>query len=61
MIELLDGSDTDGGLTVGAAYDVWFVAEDLEGNLQATPLMVSSAPGVAVDQFTSGGSTWLSF
>ena len=54
----LSGSDYVGGLTVGTTYDVYFVAEDIKGNLQAAPQLVSSAPEIAVDQFATGGFTW---
>ena len=54
----IDGSVNIGGLTVGVTYDVYFVAQDLAGNLQASPQLVSSAPAAAVDQFASGGFTW---
>ena len=54
----VDGSDIVGGLTVGTTYDVYFAAEDLEGNLQAAPQLVTSAPAAAVDQFATGAFTW---
>jgi hypothetical protein len=52
------GNDAVGGLTIGATYDVWFVAEDLVGNLQAAPTSVSSAPVAPVSQFATGAFAW---
>jgi autotransporter-associated beta strand protein len=54
----VSGSDYVGGLIVGTTYDVYFAAEDLEGNLQVSPQLVSSAPAAAVDQFVTGGFIW---
>jgi autotransporter-associated beta strand protein len=54
----VSGGAAVNGLTVGTTYDVYFVAEDLKGNLQASPQLVSSAPVAAVDQFVTGGFSW---
>lgn len=53
-----NGSATIAGLTIGATHDVWFVAEDLEGNLQAAPTSVISTPVGPVSQFATGGFAW---
>ncbi len=52
------GTKTIAGLTIGATHDVWFVAEDLEGNLQAAPTSIVSAPVAPVSQFATGGFAW---
>jgi autotransporter-associated beta strand protein len=54
----ISGTKTIAGLTIGATYDVWFVAEDLLGNLQAAPASVASAPAAPVSQFVTGGFAW---
>ncbi len=54
----ISGTKTIAGLTIGATHDVWFVAEDLEGNLQAAPTSVVSAPAAPVSQFATGAFAW---
>lgn len=54
----ISGTKTIAGLTIGTTYDVWFVAEDLEGNLQAAPTSIVSAPVAPVSQFATGGFAW---
>ena len=54
----ISSTKTIAGLTIGTTYDVWFVAEDLEGNLQAAPTSIVSAPVAPVSQFATGGFAW---
>ncbi len=54
----ISGTKTVSGLTFGATYDVYFAAEDLEGNLQVSPQLVSSAPVAPVSQFATGAFAW---
>lgn len=54
----VSGTDAVNGLSIGTTYDVYFAAEDLEGNLQTSPQWVISAPVAPVSQFATGGFAW---